>query len=102
MTATPISRATDPGTSHIAAEEVTRSGRRDSHVAMVMAVVRESPGLVAHEIAPRAGLDYIECVRRLSDAKNRGLARQGAVVKWKNRPCVTWWPEAKGGGRSPE
>ena len=90
---TPISRTTDPGTSHLAAEEVTKSGRRESHVAKVMAVVRKEPGLVAHEIAPRAGLDYIEAVRRLSDAKNRGLALQGAPVKWKNRPCVTWWPE---------
>lgn len=94
MTTTPVSRATDPGTSHIAAEEVTRSGRRDSHVAMVMAVVRETPGLVAHEIAPLVGLDYIECVRRLSDAKNRGLAFQGPPAKWQGRPCVTWWPVA--------
>ena len=46
---------TDPITSHLAVEEVTKSGRRESNVAKVMVVVREEPGLVAHEIAPRAG-----------------------------------------------
>ena len=93
MTTPPISRTTDPATSHLAAEAISASGKRESHVALVVEVVRAHPGLVAHEIAPLAGLDYIEAVRRLSDAKNRGLLRQGFAVKWANRPCSTWWAE---------
>ena len=91
----PIARTTDPQSSHEAAAEHTASGRRESHVARVTNAVRSRPGHTGREIAQRLGMDYHETVRRLNDARQRGVIYQGD-----RRHCragsrgrvVTWWP----------
>lgn len=97
MTLLPASRNSDPATSHLASAEITSSGKRATHVAKVVAVVRREPGLVAREISERCGLDYIETVRRLSDGKNAGSIEQRGARKSNGRLCSEWWPVGEGG-----
>lgn len=86
------SHSGDPITSYLAERAHTDGGRRITNEDRVVAVVMDVPGLVAREIAAQCGLEYIETVRRLSDAKNRGRLQQGAPVKHNGRLCVTWHP----------
>lgn len=65
----------DPITSYLAELEVTASGRRATHQALVLALVTRFPGLCAEQVGEQTGLGRTEAARRLSDAKNKGLAR---------------------------
>ena len=49
--AAPIARATDPATSHIAAERKTHSGSRRRDADLLLAVIRENPGHTSSELA---------------------------------------------------
>lgn len=91
----PLARRTDPQSSHSAAEEVTRSGKREGQVLAVLALVRKYPGSTSLELAKHSvGLDRYVTARRLPELEKQGLVRKGD-----ERPCtingrsmVTWWP----------
>lgn len=100
----PVSRATDPVTSHEAEKAVTESGQRSRHAEIVLAVVRKHPqGLTYVELwhactkDEQADLgDAIELMRRLND-----LVKRGDVAKGDIRMCavkgskMTTWRAAK-------
>jgi len=95
---TQAARSTDPETSHMAAEEVTKSGKRETHIKILTDVVNDNPGMTSKEIAfmlqdKYPELDRHEVARRLADAKGCSL-QQGTVRKCRlaKRMCVTWWP----------
>lgn len=87
---TPHARNTDPITSHLAGDEVTQSGRRQSQINKVTAMVRAREGLTSAELAKANEADRYMVARRLPDAL--------AVMKGDPRQCnisgrlaVTWW-----------
>jgi hypothetical protein len=92
----PASRNTDPVTSHIAEQNHTRLGARDSVINQVRVMLRKRPFSTSSEIAeyikPGDYKYYTLVGKRLSDLKNKGEA-----VQCKERACrvagtqhVTW------------
>lgn len=72
-------------TSHLAAAELTASGKRQTQMDRCLAVVQHSPGLTAKHYGVLTGLGHVETQRRLSD-----LSRLGQISK--GNPPVLWRP----------
>jgi len=83
----------DPPTSKLAGDAITRSGKRDSDKAKVLAFLRSRKGLyTSAEIAALSGLDRYLCARRLPDLERdhfvrRGLPQTCTITKQK---AITW------------
>lgn len=90
---TPAARSTDDLSSHLAAEEVTRSGARQRHLEIVAAAVRKHPGMTSAELTVVCGLERHETARRLPDAVTAGLVKKGDLraCTRSGRLAVTWW-----------
>jgi predicted ArsR family transcriptional regulator len=90
----PASHRNDPETSHEAEAVITQTGKRQTHATKVLGIVTAHPGLTTGAIGEISGLGQMETRKRLSDLKNRGLARQGQPRIWhgSGRQNVTWWP----------
>jgi hypothetical protein len=95
---TQAARNSDPITSHMAANDVTTSGKRQTHIRMLSEIVTRNPDMTSAEIAfmvadKHPELTRHEVARRLADCKGTTL-RQGASRKCKqsNRMCITWFP----------
>lgn len=95
---TPAARATDPETSHEAAESITASGERRRQQVRVLALIVASPGCTAGELAEVAaewdvGVDYFAIQRRVSELEpqfvRRGESRTCSVRRTKQ---TTIWP----------
>jgi hypothetical protein len=98
---TQAARNSDPITSHMAADDVTLSGKRQSHIRILSEIVANNPGMTSAEIAFMVSdkypdLNRHEVARRLADGKGTTL-RQGVSRKCRraNRMCITWWPSEK-------
>lgn len=94
VASTPMSRRSDPVTSHLAAAEHMARGKRGQHVAAVVEAVRKHPGNTSAELAPLCGLERHETARRTADAEHAGAIRKGEARKCttSGRLAVTWWP----------
>mgnify|MGYP003151261642 CR=1 FL=1 len=81
---TPVSRSSDPGTSH----EAEKSINKDS--------TSEKNGLTTGEIGQLVG-NMDGWWKRLSDLKNLGLILQGTPKVWSGtgRKQSTWWPRGE-------
>ena len=89
---TPAARATDPDTSHTAAEAVTRSGVRAHQQRQVLAALRQWPGCTSAELAQRASMDRYAVARRLPELAPEFAWRGGSrTCGVSGRPAVTWW-----------
>lgn len=95
---TPAARNTDPETSHMAAADVTASGKRQTRIRILAEIVANNPGLTSAEIAfmvadKHPDLTRHEVARRLADGKGT-VVRQGIARKCRRceRACHTWWP----------
>lgn len=89
---TPAARNTDPQSSHIAAENITKSGRRVGQQAQVAQLVRLSPGSTSAELSRKTKkLDRYQIARRLPELKGvrKGVPRHCGISK---QLCETWWP----------
>lgn len=91
---TPAARATDPATSHSAAEDVTRSGQRATNQRIVASTVAAHPGCTSRELTLYCSLDRYEIARRMSECVTagtvaRGKSRECAIGK---RAATTWQP----------
>lgn len=91
---TPAARASDPITSHLAAEEVTASGKRSQQQAQAVAAVRAWPGCTSFELAMKSDLDRYALARRLPEVVLAGLVRKGEPKRCDvtGRLALTWWP----------
>lgn len=96
---TPATRCTDPVTSHMAAEALTKSGRRNEQQEIVLAAVERYPGRTARELERDSGLDYYVIMRRINEVVFAKCAKAG-----KRRRCAVsgnyateWWPTPKPG-----
>lgn len=95
--ATPAARATDPVSSHLAAEEMTRSGKRAYQAERVLDLVRKHPHHTSLELAQYGTLDRYQLARRLPDLVALGLverSREPRLCAVGKRPAHTWF--AKG------
>lgn len=88
----PIASPNDPISSHLAASEVTVSGRRARQCQEVLAAVKKWPGRTSAELAQLAGLDRHLVARRLPDLEHRLLIRKGPMREClvSGRKAVTW------------
>lgn len=91
---TPAARATDPDTSSLAAEAVTRSGQRGENQQVVGATVAKHPGCTSRELAGHCVLDRYEIARRLPECETGGSVHRGSARKCSvsSRKAMTWWP----------
>lgn len=71
--ATPAARASDPVTSHEAAEAITESGVRYGQQQRALAAVRCFPGRTSFELALATGIDRYELAKRLPEVRTTGL-----------------------------
>lgn len=91
---TPAAKRTDPETSHLAAEQHTRSGRRGQQQSQAIAAVRAFPGCTSFELAMKSEQCRFQLARRLPECETAGAVRRGDP-----KPCpvtgkqaLTWWP----------
>jgi len=93
-------------TSHTAAAQHTKSGKRRTNLDRVVELVQQEPGATCRELETYVQarhqkhlvtLDYHEVMRRLSDACKAGLVAQGRPRRCAiaARDCTTWWPAGK-------
>lgn len=71
----PLARATDPKTSHMAADNAAKFA--DSHAARIMYVLQQAPddGMCASEISDASGLTVVQIDRRTIELQRKGLIR---------------------------
>lgn len=91
---TPAARRSDPESSHLAAEEITRSGRRGQQQAQAIAAVRAFPGCTSFELAMRTDIDRYILARRLPECVTAGAVRKGEqrTCSVTGRQALTWYP----------
>lgn len=88
----PIARNTDPVTSHLAAQEVTREGIRGKQALIVLEAVRRYPGRTSMELSRLCELDRYQISRRLADLEHAGEVEKGEarMCDIAGRLAVTW------------
>ena len=75
--------------------QVTVRGKREKHISIVLAAVREHPGRTALELGDITGLQHPETQRRLSDLKNLGQVYQFGKATYQGRTMTTWYINGK-------
>jgi len=88
-----LAAAADPISSHLAAAELTSSGRRASQKRDIVNWLRgQSRPLTSMEIGNAAGLDRYMVARRLPDLEKDGLVERCAMRECaiSRRPAITW------------
>lgn len=88
-------RATDPETSHEAAEAIRSEADRQADE--VLAMLTANPGLTSRELADQYHVDRYMVARRLPELRERGLVTTGAKRRCRNSQlnAMTWWPVAQ-------
>ena len=95
-------RATDPETSHAAAEEIETSGSAEAQRNAVFELVSAHPGCTSDELAAFSKhLDRWQVARRLPELRDKyalvttrgGTKRESTVT---GRTGLCWWPTGKG------
>lgn len=93
---TPAARSSDPSSSHDAADQHTRSGKRAFQQRMTAQAVTRYPGLTSLELSKKSGVERFLLARRLPECVTAGAVRRGPMRRCtqSKRPveCVTWWP----------
>ena len=70
------------------------TGALKSHLALVVATVRQHPGKTASELAEMVGLDAVEIRRRCTDGSKAGLLLHGQPRRPAGKKLreITWHP----------
>lgn len=91
---TPIARARDPESSHLAAKEITANGKRQAQQQQTSDAVRAHPGRTSQELAQITGLDRYMLARRLPECVTAGTVKKGALIECivTRRKAIAWWP----------
>jgi len=96
-----MSRRSDPGSSHEAAQHMISSGKIDKYVSIIAKASDLHPGTTGRELAvftkESDGLDYESLHKRLADAERSGLIYRGRqrVCSVTGRKATEWWPTDK-------
>jgi hypothetical protein len=90
--AAPLSRSSDPRTSHIAAENFTRSERRISQKAKLLDWLRGQTRALTSAKMRDSGMDRVGCARRLPDMAHDGWVDRCPVRECSTNggPAITW------------
>lgn len=90
----PIARQDDPEASHLAAEEITASGRRQNQQREVLALVVRHPGRTSLELSRAGALDRYVIARRLPELEEGGLVLRGEqrLCSVGRRLATIWFP----------
>lgn len=91
--ATPAARAGDPASSHHAADEITRSGKRAHQAHQALDLVRAHPQHTSLELAQHGVLDRYQLARRLPELEAAGMierSREPRTCTVGHRPAHTW------------
>jgi hypothetical protein len=90
---TPIARASDPESSHLAAKEITASGKRAHQQAQTIAAVRQYPGRTSQELCELTGICRYALARRLPECVTAGAVRKGIQRRCSvtGKTALTWW-----------
>jgi hypothetical protein len=90
----PMARASDPVTSHEAADRVATGGIAHGQRAAILEKVRELPGCTASEIGRALGHagNHVAC-RRLPELEEKELVKRGTprICKVTGFRAATWW-----------
>lgn len=88
----PASRNSDPDTSKITDEKITKSGKRESRARYWAKQVQEFPNHTSSELAAIVGGCRYECSKRLTDARNLKLVRNGdkRLCRVTDNIAMTW------------
>lgn len=70
----PLSRNSDPMSSHRGADRITKSGKLEGQCKLVYEALKRFPLHTARELSHESGLDYIIIQKRLTVLERRGLA----------------------------
>jgi len=91
---TPAARHSDPESSHLAAEEINRSGKRGQQQAQAIAAVKAFPGCTSFELALKTDIDRYTLARRLPECITACAVRKGEqrTCSITGRQALTWWP----------
>lgn len=89
----PIARLTDPETSHLSAEEITKSGERARQQHAVLVLVKKYPSHTSMELS-RSGIDRHTIARRLPELESAGLVCRGQrrCCGVTGKMALTWRP----------
>ena len=93
--ATPLSRRSDPETSHAAAEK--SADFRAKHEARIFGAIFDAgeKGATYKEIAAATGMEPVAVARRLKGMERRGLIERSALTDcsgFESRDgCACWW-----------
>ncbi len=96
---TKMYRNSDPNTSRLAAEEITRSGGADLLREAVLAAVKENPGCTSREFGVSSEeVSHDNFHKRLPELEKAGEVHRGDARKCRitNRQATTWYPGHKG------
>jgi hypothetical protein len=89
----PLARSSDPVSSHLTAEEVTRSGRRDNQKhKLIEWLRRQTQPMTLAEIAVSSGMERHAVARRLPDCERGGPVERCGMRECgaAGRPAITW------------
>ena len=90
----PIAARNDPETSKLAAQKITRSGKRESQQLVLVALVKKYPRRTSAELAKLSNgvIDRYAAARRLPELEQSGLARKGETkyCSVTSHKAVTW------------
>jgi hypothetical protein len=89
----PIARKTDPKTSHLSAQAITESGRRQGQLQGVLALLRKYPRSTSLELYSKSAFaDRYICARRLPELERAGLAMKCGerLCNVGNRMATIW------------
>ncbi len=94
-----LTHSDDAITAHQAIPMFALSGKRQTHCELVLEAVQQFPGCTAITLMKRTGLKEYQVRRRLTDLKNQGLVRTGAITldPTHQSEMVTWWPAEEDG-----
>lgn len=89
----PISRKTDPISSHEAARMITDSGIRGKQQREVLKLVIDNPGRTSRELSASSIYDRYVVARRLPELEDAGLVKKGDIKKcwYSDKNAVIWW-----------
>ncbi len=87
----PITRNTDPITSHIAADQFTKSGKRQNHKDIIFKAICDNPGKTAGELGQITGLGQVRVTRRLSEMDVLIYPGQNRVCTVNKSLMRTWF-----------
>lgn len=83
-------RRTDPISSHDAA--VRAEPRAATHAGVILACIRQTPGLQARDIARATGIDAYIVRKRTADLRNWGYARNQSADRIGRGEELRWFP----------